>query len=392
MDKYAYDSSHATPQRRSLLAPLFACIACYGLAGGPRIAGAQISLPSSGDIGVVAGQTGSSGYSGNGGAATSATLYFPHGVAVDGNGNLYIADTTNQVIRKVMASTGDISTVAGSGTSGYSGDGGAATSAELSNPYGVAVDAGGNVYIADTGNYVIREVSASTGYISTIAGNGTSGYSGNGGPAASAQLSSPVRIAVDASGDVYVVDSANDVVREVSGGYIYLAAGGGPVCNSHTDWMGDGCSATSAVLGNPTGVAIDSSGNLYIADAGAEEIRVVSASTGVISGVAGTFDSYGFSGDGGPATSALLSSPFAVSVDSSGNLYIADNGNERIREVAASTGYISTIAGDGTYGDTGDGGSAASAEIADPEYIAVDGNGNVYLASTSYYVVRAIAP
>jgi trimeric autotransporter adhesin len=219
--------------------------------------------------------TGSSGYSGDGGQATSAALNSPYGVAVDASGNIYIADTYNYRIRIVTKSTGIISTVAGTGSYGYSGDGGQATSAALDYPCGVAVDASGNIYIADTYNYRIRMVTKSTGIISTVAGTGSYGYSGDGGQ------------------------------------------------------------ATSAALNSPYGVAVDASGNIYIADTYNYRIRIVTKSTGIISTVAGT-GSYGYSGDGGQATSAALRSPYGVAVDASGNIYIADTYNHRIRMFALS--------------------------------------------------------
>lgn len=367
-----------------------ACLAC--LVFGPISGCAQIALPSSGDIDIVAGDIGA-GYSGDAGPATSAALSYPNGVAVDSSGNLYIADTGNSRIRKVTASTGYISTAVGNGTSGYSGDGAAATSAELNAPRGVAVDASGNIYIADTGNNVVRKVAASTGYISTIAGDGTSGYSGDAGPAASAKLQSPSYIALDSSGDVYITDTGNTRVRVVlaSTGYIYTIAGGGSGCNGLLPPY-DGCLATDALLDLPLGIAVDSSGNLFITDGGYCEIREVALSTGYIYGVAGN-TSCGFFGDGGAATSAELNGPFDVALDSYGNMYITDNGNYRIRKVDVSTGYISTIAGNGVPSYAGDGGSATSAELNNPQVLTVDSSGYVYLLDNSWYsVVRAIAP
>ena len=217
-------------------------------------------------------------------------------MAVDASGNLYIADTGNNRIRKVSA-TGIITTVAGNGSAGYSGDGGPATSAQLDGPEGVAVDGSGNLYIADTCNNRIRKVSA-TGIITTVAGNGSAGYSGDGGPATSAQLSLPAGVAVDGSGNLYIADSGNNRIRKVSAtGIITTVAG-----NGSPGYSGDGGPATSAQLNQPAGVAVDASGNLYIADSSNNRIRKVSA-TGIITTVAGNgFD--GYSGDGGPATSA----------------------------------------------------------------------------------------
>jgi trimeric autotransporter adhesin len=377
--------------RKIGFSPAIALLLCGFCVGISASANAQIVLPASGDINTIAGD-GVGGYSGDGGASTSAELDYPTGVAVDGSGNLYIADTTNNVIRKVTASTGDISTVAGNGTYGYSGDGGPATSAELANPRGVAVDGSGNIYIADLYNYVIRKVTAATGYISTVAGNGHNNYSGDNGPATSAELYYPIYVAVDGSDNIYITDQYNDVIREVaaSSGDIATVVGGGSTCAGATDYIGDGCAPTQCSLVLPLGIATDSSGNLYIADADAEEIRMVSWGTGVISSVAGSFNNYGFSGDGGSAVSAKLDGPLGVAVDTSGNIYITDNGNFRIRKVTAASGDISTIAGTGTNGYTGDGGAATSAELNNPWYLAVDGNENVYLTDNPDFRIRAI--
>src|SRR5439155_1238793 len=241
------------------------------------------------------------GFSGDGGTATSAQLAQPSGIAVDTAGNLYVADTRNQRVRKVTAG-GVISTVAGNGTFGFSGDGGPATSAQLSTPDDVAVDAAGNLYVPDLGGQRVRKVTPS-GVISTVAGNGTHGFSGDGGPATSAQL---------------------------------------------------------AFFSGGSGVAVDVAGNLYISDNGNNRVRKVTAD-GVISTVAGN-GTFGFSGDEGPATSAQLNFPLGVAVDSAGNLYIADSDNTRRRKVTAG-GVISTVAGNGTSGFSGGQGPATSAQL-----------------------------
>ena len=349
-----------------------------------RGAFAQIVLPPAGDINTIAGN-GTYGYSGDGGAAISAEIWYPSGVAIDSSGNVYIADQDNYRIRKVTASTGIISTIAGNGTYGYSGDGGAATSAELKVPSGVAVDSSGNVYIADSYNFRIRKVTASTGIISTIAGNGTGGYSGDGGAATSAEVE-PVGVAVDSSGNVYIVDQFNQRIRKVtaSTGIISTIAG-----NGTRGYSGDGGAATSAELNYPSGVGIDSSGNVYIADTQNDRIRKVTASTGIISTLAGN-GTAGNSGDGGAATSGELNYPSGVGVDSSGNVYIADSGNERIRKVTTSTGIISTIAGNGTGGYSGDSGAATSAELANPAGVTIDSSGDVYIADATNMRVRAV--
>jgi sugar lactone lactonase YvrE len=286
-----------------------------------------------GIITTVAGG-GFAGFYGDGGPAKFASLDHPSGVAVDSSGNLFIADSFNHEIRKVTASTGVITTVAGNGVNGYGGDGGPATKANLWDPMGVAVDHGGNLYIADTGNSLIRQVTPDTGLITKVAGGGNSG---DGGTATSARLNRPAGIAVDSSGNLYFADSFSSRIRKVtaSTGVITTVAGGGSA------FPGDNGLATSASLNVPQGVDVDSSGNLYIADTNHNLIRKVTASTGVITTVAGGGNS-GL-GDGGPATSASLSFPWGVTLDASGNLFIADWGDGglffpgpgcRIREVS----------------------------------------------------------
>jgi trimeric autotransporter adhesin len=289
---------------------------------------------STGIISTVAG-TGSSGSSGDGGQATSAALNYPRGITADTSGNIYIADTYNNRIRMVTKSTGIISTVAGTGSYSYSGDGGQATSATLYNPRTVATDETGNIYIADSANSRIRMVTKSTGIISTVAGTGSSGYSGDGGQATSAVLNYPYGVAVDASGNIYIADTYNHRIRMVtkSTGIISTVAGTGS-----SGYSGDGGQATSAALYYPCGVAVGASGNIYIADTDSYRIRMVTKSTGIISTVAGT-GSYGSSGDGGQATSAALYNARGVTIDASGTIYVADAGNNRIRmfSLSAST-------------------------------------------------------
>jgi trimeric autotransporter adhesin len=336
-----------------------------------------------GVISTVAG-TGSYGYSGDGGIATSAALSYPRGVATDASGNIYIVDAGNDRIRMVTKSAGIISTVAGTVSYGYSGDGGIATSAKLYSPEGVAIDASGNIYIADTGNSRIRIVTKSTGIISTAAGIGSPGYSGDGGIATSAALNYPYGVAIDASGNIYIADADNYRIRMVtkSTGIISTVAGTGS-----SGYSGDGGIATSAALSYPYGVAIDASSNIYIADTHNHRIRMVTKSTGIISTVAGTV-SYGYSGDGGLATSAALNLPRGVAIDASGNIYVADAGNNRIRMVTKSTGIISTVAGTGSYGYSGDGGLATSAALNYPYGVAIDASGNIYIADTHNHRIR----
>ncbi len=293
---------------------------------------------------TVAG-TGSSGYSGDGAAAASARLNSPSGVAVDGDGNLYIADSSNNRIRKVDTD-GDISTVAGDGTAGFDGDGAAAASAQLNNPYGVAVDRDGNLYIADSSNNRIRMVDADTNFISTVAGDGTAGFGGDGAAADMAQLNSPNGVAVDWDGNLYIADRDNHRIRKVDAdtGFISTVAG-----NGTTGFSGDGAAADAAQLRSPSDVAVDGDGNLYIADTSNHRIRKVDADTDFISTVAGNSSNSrrGCTGDGGAATAAPLYAPTGVALDGSGNLYIAtpaDQHSASIRKVDAVTGNISTVA------------------------------------------------
>ncbi|HUY91114.1 MAG TPA: DUF4214 domain-containing protein [Pirellulales bacterium] len=335
-----------------------------------------------GVIKTVAGN-GAYGYTGDGGPATSAEFAKPNGVAVDSAGNLFIADYSNDRVREVNHATGIISTVAGNGKFGFSGDGGQATAAEL-NPSGVALDSSGDLFIADGTR--VREVDHATGIITTVAGNGTLGDSGDGGPATAAQIGLPSGVAVDASGNLFIPDLGGRV-REVNHatGIITTVAGDGTL-----GFSGDGGPAAAAELTWPAGVAVDSSGHLFIAGGAEERIREVNLATGVITTVAGN-GVQGSSGDGGPATAASLLSPSGVAVDSSGNLFIADWGNNRIREVNLATGIITTAAGNGTQGFSGDGGPAGAAELSAPQGVAVDSMGSLFIADTGANRIREMS-
>jgi uncharacterized protein (TIGR03437 family) len=326
-------------------------------------------------------------YSGDGGSATSAQLNTPMGVAVGTATvsnpfptapNLYIADTANNVVRSVA--NGVIANFAGTGTAGSSGDGNAAAGAQLNDPQGLAVDSAGNLYIADTQNHRVRKVA--NGNISTVAGNGTAGFGGDGAAATSAQLNLPFGVAVDAAGNLYIAEFGNNRVRKVAtNGNIGTIAG-----NGVSGYSGDKGQATSAQLNGPQGVAVDSAGNVFIADSANNRVRMV-APNGVITTVAGT-GAAGVSGDGGPAVNALVGNPVALATDGVGNVYIAD-GSARVRKLFLS-GIITTIAGTGTRGYSGDGGSASNATLNGPSAVAVNATGSVWVADTLNNAVRLL--
>ncbi|MFC1824061.1 SMP-30/gluconolactonase/LRE family protein [Thermodesulfobacteriota bacterium] len=319
-----------------------------------------------GIITTVAG-TGSAGFSGDGGPADSAKLNYPRFICGDTSGNIYIADDHNHRIRKIDGDTGDITTVAGSGTQGYNGDDIAATSANLNYPNAVWVDGLGNIYIGDEQNHRIRKVDGETGIITTVAGTGTAGYSGDGAAATSAKLflQRDVGVWADDDGNIYIADNGNHCIRKVDGGTgdITTVAGTGSA-----GYSGDGAAATSAELNYPNGVWVDDDGNIFIADQSNHCIRRVDESTGDISTIAGT-GTAGYSGDGGPSPNAQLNAPHIAWTDAGGDLYIADTGNNRIRKVDSQTGIITTIAGTGTAGYGGDLGPALSAQFNDPRSV-----------------------
>jgi hypothetical protein len=316
-------------------------------------------------------------YGGDGGPATDAAISNPVGVAVDSAGAVYITDTANCRVRKV-SSGGSITTFAGTGTCGYGGDGGLATSAQLDDPAGVAVDASGNAYIADAGSCRIRKVTS--GVITTFAGDGMCAYGGDGGAAGSAQLSFPQGVAV-AGSTVYIADTFNCRIRRVTGGTITTVAGDG-TCT----YDGDGGSPASASFSFPYGVAGETSGTIYIADTFNCRVRRVSG--GTVQTLAGT-GSCGFSGDGGSATAAMVNRPAGIAVAASGSLYVADADNCRLRLISATT--ILTTAGSGSCGFGGDGGVATAALLDHPSGVAVGVAGDVYVADAFNDRIRRIS-
>ena len=340
----------------------------------------------SGIITTIAG-TGAAGYNGDG-AATSANLYYPEGVAADTAGNVYIADTNNDRVRKVAAGTGVISTVAGTGIGGFAGEGGPATAARISAPVGMATDAAGNVYFTDYYNQRVRKITVATGILSTVVGSGTAGYQGDGGLATAASLYYPTGVVVDAAGALYVADSNDHRVRKVAPPTIATLTLSTLAGTGTAGYNGDG-PATSANLYYPEGIAVDAAGNVYIADTNNDRIRKIAAGTGVISTVAGT-GAGGFSGEGGPATAARISAPVGMATDAVGNVYFTDYYNQRVRKITVATGIINTVAGSGVAGFLGDGGTATAAQLYYPTAIAVDGAGNLYIADSNNNRIRKV--
>ena len=325
---------------------------------------------------------GTAGYSGNGGLATSAQLAFPRDVVTDNAGNLYIADEYNNVIRKVN-SAGIISTVAGTGVVAYSGDGGLAVNATLYHPWGLAIDNSNNIYFIDQIGHLIRKID-NNAIITTITGNLPVGYTGNGGPLMGARFGEITGITFDNLGNMYIADGGNYVIRKVnSAGIISTIAG-----NQSTGFSGDGSLATSAQLGTTYAVAFDNAGNMYIPDPQNRRIRKVST-TGIITTFAGT-GALGYSGDGGAAVLANLNNPWDIDIDNAGNLFIADESNFVVRKVDNS-GIITTVAGNGLYGNIGDGGPGTSASLGYNCVVHVDANNNLLICVREFFhVVRKL--
>ena len=363
-----------------------------GLVAMTAAAGAGMPVTAATGAGTIAplAGTGQSGYTGDGGPALEATLDAPRTLDVAPDGTVYVADTDNHVIRRIDTD-GTITTIAGTGQPGYGGDGGPATEAWITSPHGVAVDHLGNVYIADSRNHRVRRVNPN-GVMSTVAGTGRSGFDGDRGPARLALLSTPKGVAVDRHGDLYIADTGNHRIRRVnSSGVIVTVAGIGEAGGS-----GDGGAAIDARITNPRAVAVDRQGRFSILEGTEGEIGRVRrvGADGVIELLAGTGQT-GFGGDGGPATEALLNHPRDLAADAAGNVFIADSENERVRKVDTS-GTITTIAGappgpDGNGGnDPGEGGPAAETDLSVLRGIAVGLGGDLLIADSGHHMIRTI--
>ena len=351
-----------------------------------------------------------SGFTGDGGPATSAQLNNPIGVALDAADTIYIADQANNRVRQIP-SNGIINTVVGVGTAGYKGDGGPAINAEIYAPCGLTVDPSGPFYIADYQNVVRKVVPANDNYIQTVAGTGIYGFAGDGGIGINAgppavELAHPCGLTLDQNGNLYIADTGNSAIRMINPtGFISTVAGSVVGGNVVPGFSGDGGLAAYAELDGPDSIAVDAAGNLYIADTMNNRIRKVtfgspcSATTGACPGIITTIAGSGpadgtmggYSGDGGPAVKALLNRPFGVALDSAGNVFFTDSYNQRVRKIDAN-GIITTVAGTGVSGFSGDGGPALSATMGFPTGIALDAYGKIFVADTQNNVIRMITP
>jgi DNA-binding beta-propeller fold protein YncE len=310
-------------------------------------------------------------------------------VAVDRAGNLYIADSSNDRVRRVDKATGIITTVAGSGERGIAGDGGRALVAQMYFPHGIVLDESGNIFVADAGNHRVRKIEAQSGLISTVAGTGQPRFYGDGGPATAAGLFAPRGVALDGKGNLYIADTQHSCIRKIDReGIITTAAGSDPGLVSK--------GAAPKFLWHPVGVTVGANGEIYWADADLHRVKKADPTridpktrSGWVTIVAGS-EEMGYSGDGGPARNAKLEAPAAVAFDSKGDLFIADHNNLRIRRVDMKTGVITTIAGNGQRGLSGDGGPALEASLNAPAGLAFDADDNLYIADAGNHRIRKV--
>jgi streptogramin lyase len=329
--------------------------------------------------------TGEAGYSGNGGPATQAKISNPFDVALDAAGNLYFSESGNHCVRKVDAKTGVISTVAGTGKKGDGGDGGPATKAQLNDPYGVTLDRDGNLFIVDRLNFRIRRVGAN-GMIETIAGTGKSGFGGDGGPGAQALLKEPNGICLDGKGRLFIADVADQRVRvlDLASGKIDTLCGTGKRLQA-----GDGGPYREASLMGPRAVAVGPDGNLFVCEREGHAVRKIDFASGKIERVAGT-GKKGYDGDGGPAVAGTFNGPKEIDVDRQGNIFVVDTENHAIRKIDAKTGKLSTIAGTGKSGGSGDDGPATKATLARPHGVAAGPDGAIFIGDTLNHRIRVV--
>ncbi len=333
-------------------------------------------------INTIAG-TGTSGYSGDGAAATTAAMNYPTHTAMDAAGNLYFGDFTNARIRMINPS-GIVATVAGTGTPGYTGDGIPATTSRIVSTAGMVTDAAGNLYFSDYGGFRVRKLST-TGIITTIAGTGVTGFGGDGVPASSAAITNPWGVVLDQAGNLYFCDRYNQRIRKIDGSGIITTIAG----NGTAGFFGDGGAATAALISDPTDLAIDLNGNIYFTENADNRVRKIS-NTGIITSICGNGVG-AFFGDGGAATAGRVNGPVGITVDTAGNVYIGDWGNNRIRKINTS-GTLSTIAGTAVGGYNGDGGNPATTELFHPYGVSVFGTGDIYICDVGNARIRKISP